>query len=84
MGTLLLNKLILINPHIHFDFYPSTVGKLSHIESAAKYFYKLNKIKIKPHQVVLFDDDEENIRLAKKYSIRTVRVVDNNTLPSLL
>ena len=59
-------------------------GKQSHIESAAKHFYKSSKMKIKPHEVLLFDDDEENIRVAKKYSIRTVKVVDNTTLPSML
>ena len=60
------------------------LGKQSHIESAAKYFYKATKVKIKPDQVLLFDDDSENIRAAKKYSIKTVKVVDNTTLPSLL
>jgi FMN phosphatase YigB (HAD superfamily) len=41
-------------------------------------------MKIKPQEVLLFDDDDENIRVAKKYSMRTVKVVNNNTLPSLL
>ncbi len=64
--------------------YSTEPGKQSHIESAAKYFYKSSKMKIKSHEVLLFDDDDDNIRVAKKYSIRTVKVVDNNTLPSLL
>ncbi|CAB3997940.1 Hypothetical predicted protein [Paramuricea clavata] len=66
--------------------YPSCrkEGKQSHIESAAKYFYKASKMKIKPQEVLLFDDDDENIRVAKTYSMRTVKVVDNTTLPSLL
>jgi FMN phosphatase YigB (HAD superfamily) len=67
--------------HIVFHW---TLGKQSHIESAAKYFYKASKIKIKPQEVLLFDDDDQNIRVAKKYSMRTVKVVDNTTLPSLL
>lgn len=57
---------------------------MSHIESAAKFFYKTYKTKIKLHEVLLLDDDDNNIDVAKKNSVRTLKIEDNNSLQALI
>lgn len=57
-------------------------GKLSHIESAAKHFYKTSKVKIKQHEVLLLDDDDDNLRVATQNMIKVMKIEDNSSLQS--
>ncbi|KAM7436603.1 hypothetical protein ABFA07_013620 [Porites harrisoni] len=62
----------------------SKEGKQQHIESVLRQIEKDQKIKIKSSQVILLDDDQQNISVARSCKMRALQITGDNSLDELL
>lgn len=62
----------------------SKEGKQQHIESVIQQIEKEHRVKIKSKEVILLDDDETNISVAKSCKMKTLLVKGDDSLDELL
>lgn len=59
-------------------------GKQQHIESVLNQIEKDHKVKIKSKEVILLDDDETNISVARSCKMRALLIKGDDSLDELL
>ncbi|KAJ7337268.1 hypothetical protein OS493_010125 [Desmophyllum pertusum] len=59
-------------------------GKQQHIESVLNQIEKDHKVRIKSKEVILLDDDETNISVARSCKLRTLLIKGDDSLDELL
>ena len=63
---------------------PFHTGKQQHIESVCNQIEKDHKVKIKKKEVMLLDDDEENISVARSCKMKALLIKEDDSLDELL
>lgn len=63
---------------------PFLTGKQQHIESVLNQIEKDHKVKIKKKEVILLDDDEKNISVARSCKMQALLIKGDDSLDELL
>lgn len=63
---------------------PFLTGKQQHIESVLNQIEKDHKVKIKKKEVILLDDDEKNISMARSCKMKALLIKGDDSLDELL
>ncbi|KAK3737049.1 hypothetical protein QZH41_005343 [Actinostola sp. cb2023] len=82
--VVLMKLLLGVLSLFRYNIWDHIQGKQQHIESAIKEFEKIRKAKISAKNVILMDDDIKNLEIARSCKMRTLHIIDDDSLDVLV